>query len=436
MRRIVSRRFKESSTHEYRFIICDNNAVASRGAQANGYFERKVDASDLKSAVTVIFRDLNYGRASLRSYLDDYYGDEGENEKPEFETGEEILDWVEEHNKVNWEPWVEGYAVDDKIIKDPSQMREAIYESKISRVTANDYFAIDYDFWGIKFYDEDEEEEGEQDPNWKDWGYVPTYEEMSHKFPDLGKIAIVATTNYLTREQAKAFREKRHPLFEDKTDFERCTPQRMISILREVRRSLLSGKIQTHYELRDRSTKLEAIDAAIEYLQNSNFEDFKESRRMPTRRFREERNHTYSFLIEDDNEEQTHGMEDNNIFQVNVSTPDLRKAVEQIFHYLNEDGFDLDEYLKYYADDDFASPEDTGTTGEDLLDFIEDNSEPWDSHVLGYAIDGKVEFLSDDAYYNYHHSYGSDVGLYEVVRDGKDVDVELWESYIAKHFTK
>jgi hypothetical protein len=170
---------------------------------------------------------------------------------------------------------------------------------------------------------------------------------------------------------------------------------------------------------------------------------FSEARRMPVRRFREASKHTYSFLIEDDNEEQTHGMEDNNIFQVNVSTSDFRKAVEQIFHYLNEDGFDLDEYLEYYADDDFddftddfTSLEDTGTTGEDLLDFIADNSEPWDSHVLGYAIDGEVEFLSEDAYYNYHYSYGSDVGLYEVVRDGKDVDVELWESYIAKHFTK
>ena len=154
------------------------------------------------------------------------------------------------------------------------------------------------------------------------------------------------------------------------------------------------------------------------------------------RRFREERKHTYSFLIEDDNEEQTQGMEDNNIFQVNVSASDFRKAVEQIFHYFNEDGFDLDEYLEYYADDGFASPEDTGTTGEDLLDFIEDNSESWDPHVLGYAIDGEVEFLSEDAYFNYHDRNGSDVGLYKVVRDGKDVDVELWESYIAKHFTK
>lgn len=431
MRRIASRKFREAAIHEYRFIICDGNGESSRGNEDNGYFERIVDASNLKSAVTMIFRYLNYDRASLKNYLDIYYGDDPDNEKPEFKTGKEILDWVEEHNRVNWEPWVEGYAIDDKIIKDPSQMRKVIYESRISRVTADSYFAIDYDFWGVKFYDE--EEDGELDYT---WGYIPTYEEMSHKFPDLGTAAIVATVNYLTSELAKASQEKGNFLFKDKVDFEKCTPQMMISILKEVRKSLLSGRILTHYELRDRRTKLEAVDEAIECLQNSKNEDLEEAKRMTARRFREERKHTYSFLIEDDNEEQTHGMEDNNIFQVNVSASDFRKAVEQIFHYFNEDGFDLDEYLEYYADDGFASLEDTGTTGEDLLDFIEDNSESWDPHVLGYAIDGEVEFLSEDAYFNYHDRNGSDVGLYKVVRDGKDVDVELWESYIAKHFTK
>ena len=295
MRRIAGRKFREEAIHEYRFIICDGNGAASRGNEDNGYFERIVDASNLKSAVIMIFRYLNYDKASLKNYLDIYYGDDPDNEKPEFETGEEILDWVEEHNRVNWEPWVEGYAIDDKIIKDPSQMRKVIYESRISRVTADSYFAIDYDFWGVKFYDE--EEEGERDYT---WGYIPTYEEISHKFPDLGTAAIVATVNYLTSELAKASREKGNFFFKDKADFEKCTPQMMISILKEVRKSLLSGEILTHYELRDRRTKLEAVDEAIESLQNSKNEDLEEAKRMTARRFREAKSYIYAGINHDD----------------------------------------------------------------------------------------------------------------------------------------
>lgn len=276
-----ARRMREASIHEYRFLISDGNGAASRGGESDTYFERKVRAANLKNAVIKIFPDLNYSGESFKEYLDNYYGDDPD--RPEFETGEEILDWIEGNADITGgDPWIEGYAVDGKIINHPSYLNEILEEC--SREEAEDYLdGVDLDFWGLEFYDDDEEEEGGSDLNWDDWGYKPTYREMSHKFPSLDTTAIVATTNYLTDELAKASREKRQSFFRDKADFEKCTPERMISLLKEVEESLKGKKIYTDYERRDREEKLEAVDVAIKYLQSSKNGDLEEAKRILSR---------------------------------------------------------------------------------------------------------------------------------------------------------
>lgn len=290
MRKIASRRFhearrmREASIHEYRFLISDGNGAASRGGEPDTYFERKVRAANLKNAVIKIFPDLNYGGDSFKDYLDDYYGDDPD--RPEFETGEDIMDWLEENTDITGgDPWIEGYAVDGKIINPPSYLNEILEES--SREEAEDYLdGVDLDFWGFEFYDDDEEDDDdyeESDYNWRDWGYLPTYEEMTRKFPTFGTTAIVATTNYLASELAKASQEKEPSFFTNKDAFESCTDERMISLLREVKDSLKGKKIYTDYEGRDREKKIEAVDAAIEYLQSSKNEDLEEAKRILSR---------------------------------------------------------------------------------------------------------------------------------------------------------
>ena len=163
MRKIASRRLhearrmREAAIHEYRFLISDGNGAASRGGEPDTYFERKVRAANLKNAVIKIFPDLNYGGDSFKDYLDDYYGDDPD--RPEFETGEEILDWLEENTDVSGgDPWIEGYAVDGKVINHPSYLNEILEE--YSREEAEDYLeGVDLNFWGLEFYDEDDEDD-------------------------------------------------------------------------------------------------------------------------------------------------------------------------------------------------------------------------------------------------------------------------------------
>lgn len=148
------------------------------------------------------------------------------------------------------------------------------------------------------------------------------------------------------------------------------------------------------------------------------------------RRFREAESHRYAFLIMDGNEGMISEEEDSPVYQKNIRASNFRKAVEKVFPFLNADTYELDEYLEYYSD--FASVEDTGTTGQDLLDFLADKSDGpdfGDPELLGYAVDGKVEFLSEDAYYDYRKGNPRGVGLYEEVLNGKCVDSKLWESY-------
>ena len=172
MRKIASRklhearRMREASIHEYRFLISDGNGAASRGGEPDTYFERKVRAANLKNAVIKIFPDLNYSGDSFKDYLDDYYGDDPD--RPEFETGEEILDWLEENTDVSGgDPWIEGYAVDGKVINHPSYLNEILEEC--SREEAEDYLeGVDLDFWGIEFYDDDEEEDYEEDEEFEE----------------------------------------------------------------------------------------------------------------------------------------------------------------------------------------------------------------------------------------------------------------------------
>lgn len=174
MRKIASRRLhearrmREASIHEYRFLLSDGNGAASRGGEPDTYFERKVRAANLKNAVIKIFPDLNYGGDSFKDYLDDYYGDDPD--RPEFETGEEILDWLEENTDVSGgDPWIEGYAVDGKVINHPSYLNEILEEC--SREEAKDYLdGVDLDFWGLEFYDdeEDEDEEDEEDEEFEE----------------------------------------------------------------------------------------------------------------------------------------------------------------------------------------------------------------------------------------------------------------------------
>lgn len=82
---------------------------------------------------------------------------------------------------------------------------------------------------------------------------------------------------------------------------------------------------------------------------------------------REAESHKYAFLIMDGNEGMISEEEDSPIYQKNLRASNFRKAVEKVFPFLNADTYEPDEYLEYYSD--FASAEDTGTTGQDLLDF-------------------------------------------------------------------
>ena len=155
----VRGRFQEeaSSLHTYRFLINTGEGAANRSSAYDEYIEKKVGAKDLRSAAIKVFKYLNFERESFKAYMEDYFGDDPD--KPTFKTGEDILDWLDENNDISGgDPWVEGLAIDGKIIKDPDYLRDYVQEGDFY---ADDFEGIDLNFWGIEL-DEDEDEDFEE----------------------------------------------------------------------------------------------------------------------------------------------------------------------------------------------------------------------------------------------------------------------------------
>lgn len=100
----------------------------------------------------------------------EYHGDPEEEDYdgvgiPKFRTGEDILDWVEEHNGISGgDPWLEGLAVDSKIIQYPRYLAETIHDRGFSRRDV-EYIcdSEDLGFWGIEFDEDDDEDEEDED---------------------------------------------------------------------------------------------------------------------------------------------------------------------------------------------------------------------------------------------------------------------------------
>lgn len=176
------RRIKEASTHKYSFLICDGNGAASRGGDPDTILQRNVEADNLKDAVIKVFEDLNFDHSSFEDWVEDYYGDE----KPEYKTGEELLDDLWDNTDITGgDPWLEGYAIDGKIVKDPDYTRSRIEDGEYVELDDN----VDLSFWKIDAPDYDDEYWDDEDYEDEDYDYDESLKNPKRKIKE-------ATSNY------------------------------------------------------------------------------------------------------------------------------------------------------------------------------------------------------------------------------------------------
>lgn len=158
----IRNRMKEAKKHKYSFLISNGKGAASRGGDVDGYFEKNVEASSLKNALTEIWKYLNFIGESFEEFCEDYKEEEGES--PMAWNEDDLLDYLEEQDISGGEPWLEAYKIDGKMIQEPNYDCMYEYGGHLINVNASDWGIDASKLQGSDEYDDfdDEDEDFEE----------------------------------------------------------------------------------------------------------------------------------------------------------------------------------------------------------------------------------------------------------------------------------